>query len=114
MFTFLLTNSVTICVFECEGFLLQGPTLPVGQVPKFLSCQTASVFLSTHYVLGISFWHREFQLLWDPLKMKLSSGGWAPFSTDFSYEVSVLGTLLYQCTSWCYCERQHLDSGNLF
>ena len=47
-------------------------------------------------------------------KTELSSGGLAPYSTDFSPSVSVLGTHLYQCTSWCCGERLHPASVNFF
>ena len=47
-----------------------------------------------------------------PQKTELSSRGWAPCSTGFLHSVSVLGTHLYQCTSWCCCERLHLASVN--
>ena len=33
-----------------------------------------------------------------------------PCSTGIPHEVSVLGTHLYQCTSWCCCERLFLSS----
>ena len=39
---------------------------------------------------------------------ELSPGGQVPCSTGFPHEVSVLGTHLYQCTSWRCCERMHL------
>ena len=45
---------------------------------------------------------------------KLSFGGWAPCSTGFPHWVSVLGTHLCQCTSWCCCERLRLASVNFF
>ena len=47
-------------------------------------------------------------------KMKLSSGGLTPCTTGFPFKVTVLGTHLYQCTSWCCCERLHLASVNFF
>ena len=49
-----------------------------------------------------------------PPRTELSSGGRAPCSTGFPCKVSVLGTHLYQCTSWCCCERLHLASVNFF
>ena len=39
-------------------------------------------------------------------KMELCSRGWAPYNTGSPHpEVSVLGTHLYQCTSWHCCDR---------
>ena len=49
-----------------------------------------------------------------PPKPELSSRGQAPFRTGFPYEVSVLGTHLYQCTSWYCCERLRLALVKLF
>ena len=50
-----------------------------------------------------------------PKKLALSSGGQAPFSTGFpAPQGSVLGTHLYQCTSWRCCERLHSASVNFF
>ena len=40
-----------------------------------------------------------------PKRMALPSGGWALCSTGFPHLVRVLGTHLYQCISWHYCER---------
>ena len=37
----------------------------------------------------------------DPKKLELSSRGRAPCSVGFPYQVNVLGTHMYQCTSWC-------------
>ena len=48
-----------------------------------------------------------------PPKMGLSSGGEVPCSIGFPCWVSVLGTYLYQCTSWWCCERLHSASVNL-
>ena len=51
----------------------------------------------------------------DPKKNpELSSGGWAPCSTGFPRQVVVLGTHLYQCTSWHCCEKLHSASVNFF
>ena len=47
-------------------------------------------------------------------KMELSSGWWVPCSTGFPHYVSVLGTHLYQCSTWCYCESLHSASVNFF
>ena len=49
-----------------------------------------------------------------PQKPEVSSGGWTHCSTGFPHYVSVLGTQLYQCTSWHCCERLHLASVNFF
>ena len=49
-----------------------------------------------------------------PKELELSSGGWDPCSTGFPHWVGILGTHLYQCTSWCCCERLPLDSVNFF
>ena len=49
-----------------------------------------------------------------PRILELSFGGRAPCSTGFPQEVSVLETHLYQCTSWCCCERLHSTSRNFF
>ena len=49
-----------------------------------------------------------------PKTLKLSSGGRAPCSTGFLCQESVVGTHLYQCTSWRCCERLHLASVNFF
>ena len=38
---------------------------------------------------------------------ELSSGRQAPYRTSFPHWVSVLGTHMYQCTSWRCCERLH-------
>ena len=46
--------------------------------------------------------------------MELSSGGQAPGSTGFSQQLGVLGTHLYQCTSWHCSERPHSASVNFF
>ena len=50
----------------------------------------------------------------DPIKLELSSGGQAPCSTGFPCSVSVLGTHLYQGTSWCCCERLSSASVDFF
>ena len=47
-------------------------------------------------------------------RKELSSGGWSPCSTGFPHYVRVLGTHLYQCTSWHCCERLHSASLNFF
>ena len=47
-------------------------------------------------------------------KTELSSGGWVLCGTGFPRELSDLGTHLYQCTSWCCCERLRLPSVNFF
>ena len=44
----------------------------------------------------------------------ISPGDWAPCSTGFSCNVSVLGTHLYPCSRWRCCERLRLASGNIF
>ena len=45
---------------------------------------------------------------------ELSSGGRVPCSIGFPLYVSVLGTHLYQCTSWWCWERLHLASVKFF
>ena len=57
---------------------------------------------------GVHVWGR------DAPKLELSFGWWAPNSTGFPHWVSVLGTHLYQCTSWRCCERLHSASVNFF
>ena len=47
-------------------------------------------------------------------KLELSSGEWAPHSIGFPCRLSVLGTHLYQCTSWCCGKRLHSASVNFF
>ena len=47
----------------------------------------------------------------DPEKTELSSRVGVPCSIGFPHYMSVLGTQLYQCTSWC-CERLSLASVN--
>ena len=46
--------------------------------------------------------------------LHMSSGGWAPCSTVFFHQVSVLGTHLHQRANWCYCERLCSASVNFF
>ena len=48
----------------------------------------------------------------EPPKMELSSCRQAPCSTGFPDQVNVLGTYLYQCTSWRCCERLCVASVN--
>ena len=49
-----------------------------------------------------------------PQNMELSSGWWVSCSTGFPCSVNVLGTHLYQCTSWHCCERLCSTSANFF
>ena len=49
-----------------------------------------------------------------PPRKELSSGGQAPCSTVFLHQVGVLGTHLYQCTSWWCCEKLCVASVNFF
>ena len=37
-----------------------------------------------------------------------------PCSTGFPHELSVLATHLYQCSSWCYCEKLSSASVDFF
>ena len=49
-----------------------------------------------------------------PQNPELSSGGQVPCTTGFPHYVGVLGSHLYQCTSWHCCERLHSDSVDFF
>ena len=50
----------------------------------------------------------------DPKETGIISGGQAPCSTGSPCLVSLLGTHLYQCTSWWCCERLNSASVNCF
>ena len=63
---------------------------------------TPLFFVSLHTYKGV------------PKKLELSSGDQAPCGTGFPFYLSVLGTHLYQCTSWPCFERLHLASVNFF
>ena len=50
----------------------------------------------------------------DPPKTRIIFWRQVPCSTGFPCQVSVLGTHLYHCASWCSCERLSLPSVKFF
>ena len=104
-FFFFTKNSLTLkglntCLFSFPFWGLLTQFFPRGINRKYIHVVRVCVFYK--YDGGT------------PQKSELSSGGWAPYSTGFPHYVSVLGTHLYQCASWCCCERLRSASVNLF
>ena len=83
---------------------------PLLSVPLNIVCIASYVTLGLLHMCQILHWvlYKE----GPPKKLELSSGGWGPYSTGFPRYGSVLGTQLYQCTSWWCCERLRFASVN--